>query len=139
MTLYNIGLESGLDRSAFRAALFGMWSEFFAAFLAQRYIAGPKARKLVAVMLNPGIDRPLLSAVTMAGCTAMLMAPMMTLFVTILHNGFSADVVPLWLSKLVVNFPFALCLQIFYVGPLVRWVFKLIFNSRPFAHSSYSQ
>ncbi len=66
----------------------------------------------------------------MAGFTVSMMAPMMTLFVTILHNGFVKNVPLLWLPKLALNFPFALCIQIFYIGPLVRFIFRTIFKNQ---------
>ncbi|WP_411682512.1 hypothetical protein [Clostridium thailandense] len=36
----------------------------------------------------------------------------------------------LWLPKLALNFPFALCIQIFYIGPLVRFIFRTIFKNQ---------
>ena len=60
MTLYNLSLEFGLAPETFQAAFWGMWAEVLAAFIAQRYIAGPVARKMVARMVTPGIDRPML-------------------------------------------------------------------------------
>lgn len=56
------------------------------------------------------------------------MAPLMSLAATILHNGLTIEVPILWLTALIKNFPMALFLQIFYVGPLVRLVFRTIFK-----------
>lgn len=130
MTLYNTVLEYGLNYSTFLNAFLDMWYEAIAAFLAQKFVAGPIVKKLVSRLLKPGTDKPLFITLAMAGCTVSLMAPMMTLFVTILHNGFVNNVPILWLPKLAINFPFALCLQIFYVGPLVRLIFRTIFKNQ---------
>jgi hypothetical protein len=136
MTLYNLGLDNGLTPATFFKALKGMWFEAAAAFIAQRYIAGPMAKKMVAHMVKPGVDRPIIVTLVMAGCTVMMMAPMMTLFVTILHLGFNPDIPIHWLPRLVLNLPFALCLQIFYAGPLVRFLFRTLFRNQLAAHQA---
>lgn len=128
MTLYNMVLESGLYYSTFPSAFLDMWPEAAAAFLAQKFVSGPIARKLTARLVEPYNGKPVLNILVMAGCTVSLMAPLMTLFVTILHNGFVINFPLLWLPKLVINFPFALCIQIFYIGPSVRLIFRTIFK-----------
>lgn len=130
MTLYNLSLEFGLKYSTFLNAFLGMWYEALAAFIAQKFIAGPIVKKLVFQRFKPGIDKPIFITIAMAGFTVSLMAPMITLFVTLLHHGFVSNVLILWLPKLVVNFPVALCLQIFYIGPLVRFIFRTIFKKQ---------
>lgn len=130
MTLYNMVLEYGLNYSTFQNAFLDMWYEAIAAFLAQKFVAGPIVKKLVFRLLKPGVDKPIFITLAMAGFTVSIMAPMMTLFVTIFHNGFVKNVPLLWLPKLALNFPFALCLQIFYIGPLVRLIFRTIFKSQ---------
>lgn len=128
MTFYNMVLEFGLNYSTFPNAFLDMWYEAIAAFFAQKFVAGPIVKKLVFKLFKPSIDKPILITLAMAGCTVSIMAPMMTLFVTILHNGFVSNVPLLWLPKLALNFPFALCLQVFYIGPLVRLIFRTIFK-----------
>ncbi len=54
MTLYNAALAQGLSYSSFIAALRTMWPEAVAAFLAQRYVAAPVVRRLVARSFRPG-------------------------------------------------------------------------------------
>jgi len=130
MTLYNSVLENGFTYSSFLKALTGMWYEALAACVIQTFIASPVVKKRVFHMLKPGVDHPLLITLAMAGCTVSVMAPIMTLFVTLLHHGFSANVPLLWLPKLALNFPFALCIQIFYVGPLVRFLFRILFKKQ---------
>lgn len=56
------------------------------------------------------------------------MAPLMSLAATILHNGLTIEVPLLWMNAIIKNFPMALFLQIFYVGPLVRLVFRTTFK-----------
>lgn len=130
MTLYNMSLEFGLSYSTFQNAFLGMWAEVIAAFIAQKFIAGPIAKRLTFRFLKPGVDKPIFISLAMAGFTVCLMAPLMTLFVSILHNGLVRDLPLRWLPKLVQNFPFALCIQVFYVGPLVRLIFRTIFKKQ---------
>ncbi len=130
MTFYNMVLEFGLTYTIFQKAFLGMWVEAVAAFFAQKFIAGPIARKLTFRFFKPGTDNPILITIVMAGFTVSMMAPLMTLFVSFLHNGFVKDLPLLWLPKLVQNFPFALCIQLFYVGPFVRLIFRTIFKKQ---------
>jgi hypothetical protein len=130
MTCYNMVLEFGLSYETFLNALLGMWPEAIGAFIAQRYLAGPIVQKKVQGWFKPGHDKPIFTIVAMVGCTVCLMCPIMTLYVTILHHGLTSDLIILWLPKLVQNFPFALCIQLFYVGPFVRFVFKTIFKQQ---------
>lgn len=58
--------------------------------------------------------------------TVCLMVPTITLIVTFIHNGFNANWFTSWITTAVKCFPMALCLQLFFVGPLVRHIFALL-------------
>ena len=130
MTFYNAGLENGVTFATFGYALMHMWPEAVGAFIAQRCIAAPIVHRLVRRVFTPGEDKPIFIILATAGFTVSLMAPMMTFYVSFMHMGFSADFLSRWLSKLVLNFPFALCAQVFYVGPLVRLIFRTLFRKQ---------
>lgn len=127
MTLYNMSLELGFSNSLFFIALKGMWVEAALAFFAQRYLAGPIAKKLTFKFFPPESSNQLFIILAMAGFTVYIMAPVMTFLVNIYHNGITSHLIEQWIPKLVVNFPFALFIQIFIAGPVVRRVFRLIF------------
>lgn len=135
MTFYNIVLEDGLKYSTFLNAFWNMWPEAIAAFIAQKLIAGPIAKRLAFRLFKPNVDKPIFITLAIAGFTVSIMAPIMTLFVTILHNGFIIAVPLIWLPKLAQNYPCALILQIFYIGPLVRLIFRTIFRKQLSAES----
>lgn len=123
MTLFNIAQEMGLSYETMLVALKEMWIEAIIAFVVQRYVAGPFARRTLVRQFDgaaPGVR-----TVTMAACNVMLMAPIMTLIVNAMYNGISADLPMIWLRRLLFNFPFALCMQVFYVGPLARLIFRM--------------
>lgn len=130
MTFYNHALAEGLTYDCFLQALVHMWPEAAAAFLIVRLVANPLVGHLLPLIIDVKTSKKTMIAIVRAGCTAFIMCPCMTLFVTILYHGFTSDWLLLWLPKIVVNFPFALFLQIFYLGPLVRIIFQLIFKKQ---------
>lgn len=130
MTFYNTGLEQGVTFSTFSYALKHMWVEVIGAFIAQRYIASPLVRRLVGRIFEPGKDKPIFIILATAGFTVSIMAPIMTLYVSVYHMGFCEALLGNWLKKLVQNYPFALCAQVFYVGPLVRLIFRTLFRKQ---------
>lgn len=126
MTLYNIALEMGFEYITFRMALKSMWIEAVIAFFVQRYIARPMVRRIVSGLVEIEKTKELMLNTLFSLVTVFIMAPCMTFIVNLLHNGFTKDVIILWLPKLAVNFPFALIIQTYFVGPFVRFVFKRI-------------
>jgi hypothetical protein len=130
MAAYNSALQNGLSYTTFPLVLRTMWPEAAAAFVLQRFAAGPAVKRLLPRIVDAASAKPLLVSVYTAGLTVFLMAPMMTLFVTLLKNGFVKEVPLAWLRNLAANFLFALCIQVFYVGPFVRLVFRLLFKKR---------
>ena len=58
------------------------------------------------------------------------MCPMMSFAATVLYDGFSAEFVAQWLQKIVLNFPFAFFSQMFFVQPLVRFLFGALFRKQ---------
>lgn len=128
MTLYNDVLVYGFTYECFVQALINMWPEAIAAFLIVKFVANPLVGKLMHYIIDVKTSKKTMIAIVRAGCTAFFMCPCMTLFVTFFHNGLTTDWLLLWIPKLVINFPFALFLQIFYLGPFVRLVFRTIFK-----------
>lgn len=62
--------------------------------------------------------------------TVCQIVPVITLFATLVHNGLSADWFCQWIQLAVICFPMALCAQVFFVGPLVRFVFRRMFRKQ---------
>lgn len=74
------------------------------------------------------MDKPVLVTVVRAGVTVCLMCPTMSFWATLIFHGISSEFVSTWLQTIVCNFPMALCWQVFFCGPLVRKIFRLIFH-----------
>ena len=47
---------------------------------------------------------------------------------SLLHGGVNPGFFPRWIQLAGQCFPAALILQVFYIGPLVRWLFRLLFR-----------
>ena len=62
--------------------------------------------------------------------TVCQIVPVITLFATLVHNGLAADWFCQWIQLAVICFPMALCAQVFFVGPLVRFVFRMMFRKQ---------
>ena len=45
-------------------------------------------------------------------------------------NNFLINFIPYWLQKVVLNFPFALLSQLFFIQPLTRTIFRAIFKNK---------
>ena len=52
------------------------------------------------------------------------MCPLMSLAATILFQHAGRQIIAVWLQTTALNFPMALCWQLFFAGPLVRFLFR---------------
>ncbi|MCI1306388.1 MAG: DUF2798 domain-containing protein [Lachnospiraceae bacterium] len=63
--------------------------------------------------------------------TVCLMCPTMSLIATVLFKKFhEAGLIGVWLQTAALNFPMALCWQIFFAGPAGRWIFRKLFRKK---------
>ena len=104
MVCYNIAIDKG-----------GMTNEVF--LLAFR-------------LVNPKEDKPVFVTLAICSMIVCLMCPVMSLIATVLFAHPGNQVIAVWLQKFALNFPMALCWQIFFGGVFVRnlftWVKKAI-------------
>ena len=61
------------------------------------------------------------------GTTVCVMCPLMSLVATLLFKHPGNQIAAVWLQTFAVNFPMALCFQLFFCGPFVRMLFRRIF------------
>lgn len=129
MTVYAISLNmGGLSYIVFAIAIKEMWIEYVIVFLLIFFVITKLAQKLAFRIFTPGKDKTIFIILAIQSFTVCQIVPLITLIATFLHNGFVADWFPRWIELAAHCFPVALCLQLFYVGPLVRWIFRLIFD-----------
>lgn len=125
--LYNIaGNSGGLEYAMFGTALGSMWLPYLFAVLYELAIAKPLAVKLAFKIVSPA-GKPLFKILAMAISMVTIMCSTMSLFVVVMMNKIDSELPGKWLSLLVRNYPFALCIQLFIAGPLVRFLFRAIF------------
>lgn len=129
MTVYNLAMETGgLQYAIFEEAIVAMWPAYIFAFIIENFIIGWLAKKLAFRIVSPKEDKPIFVILAMSSFMCCLMAPTMSMFNTIIHHGFVLDLPVLWLIALFKNFPMAICIQTFFVGPLVRLIFRNLFK-----------
>ena len=130
MICYNISLNTGgMSNSVFLAAfneLIYMWP---IAFVLEFVVVERIAHKLALRFVNPEKDNPKLFVIALSSIIVCLMCPLMSLVATLLFKNAGSEVVSVWLQTWVFNFPMAFFSQIFYIGPLVRTIFGLIFRN----------
>ncbi len=129
-TVYNVSINSGgISKDVFLLAVKEVPLEFITAFLIEALIAFRLSQKLAFRIVDPAKDRPVFVMLTITCMTVCIMCPSMSFAATVFYNGFTVNFFSDWLNKLVFNFPFAIFLQIFFVGPLVRFIFRKVFRN----------
>ena len=124
MICYNIALNvGGLQNYVFLAAfkeLIIMWP---IAVVLELAFVGKLAQILAFRFVTPGKDPMIMMILAISSMSVCLMCPLMSLVATILFKDAGAEFVAVWLQTTAMNFPMALCWQMFFAGPLVRNVF----------------
>lgn len=116
--------------------------EFVLAFLCEIFIGSPLSLKFAFKAIDPKKNDPMIVETAIVCATAVIMCTVMSFLATILYNGiiavgiyggdftnFIVNFIPYWMQKIVLNFPFALLSQLFFIQPLVRRIFKAIFKN----------
>lgn len=131
MTVYTKTLgEGGLSYGVFAAALKEMWIEYLIVFVLIFFLITRTALKLAGKIIDPGKNSPIILTIAIQSFTVILIVPMITLCATFLHNGMTDSWFIQWITTAALCFPAAYCLQIFFVGPFVRFLFRTIFSKQ---------
>lgn len=100
--------------------------EYIVVFCAIFFVISPNAQKLTFKTIDPTKAKPL-SIILMIQCFAVCqIVPVITLFATLVHNGISINWFNQWIQLILMCFPFALFMQIFIIGPFVRFIFRSV-------------
>ncbi len=131
MTVYTVALKfGGLEYQVFLIAIKEMWLEYIIVFCLIFFIITNTAKKLAFRIIDPSIDKPIFITLAIQCMTVCQIVPVITLIATFIHNGFTANWFTNWIELAVTCFPMALCLQVFYIGPLVRFIFRNLFRKQ---------
>lgn len=131
MVVYNISMDKGgVSNEVFLLAFNELVIMGIAGFILEMLVAGPLAKKLAFRMVTPGKDKMFMVILAISSITVCLMCPMMSLIATVLFKGVNSQLIAKWIQTTALNFPMALCWQIFFAGPFVRWIFKHLFPEK---------
>ena len=125
MIVYNVALNTGgVSGQTFLLATHEMIIMVPVAFVLEFFIVGKIAQKLAFTVMKP-TDRPQFITYAISICICCIMCPTMSLIATFLFKTPSFGT---WVQTFGMNFPMAICYQMFYCGPFVRLIFRLIFR-----------
>ncbi len=128
MIVYNVALNTGgVTSVTFMAALHELPIMAPIAFLLEFFIVGKLARKLAFTVMRP-TDRPAFITFAISICICCIMCPIMSLIATVLFKD--TKTFGTFIQTWGMNFPMAMLYQMFYCGPLVRLIYRLIFKEK---------
>lgn len=131
MVVYNISIDKGgLTNEVFILAFSELLLMGIVGFILEILIAGPLAKKLAFRLVKPGEDKLIYVILAISSITVCLMCPMMSFVATVLFKGVDSQLIAKWIQTTALNFPMALCWQIFFAGPVVRLLFRRIFHEK---------
>ena len=130
MVCYNISINiGGMSNKVFIMALGELPIMGAIAFLLEFLLIGHITKKIAFNMVNPKETKTILMIIIISSLTVCFMCPLMSFFATVLFNYSGiGNLLANWFEITVKNFPMALCWQIFYAGPFVRFIFRKIFK-----------
>ena len=107
--------------------------EFVLAYTLEILMGSPCSFKLASNVFNPRETHPVLFETAIICATVGLMCPAMSFIAALLYYPYYAgfDVFTLlanWVKLVCFNFPFAFFSQLFFIQPLIRKTFKLLFR-----------
>ena len=136
MTLYNLVLATGrFTNASFVFALREMWLEYLLITLCAYFISGPLAKKLAFRVVQPG-DRPVFIILSIQVFTVVCQVALASILGVWHGAGFTVQFLPNYLIAYCRNFMLALPLQLLLVGPLARFIFRLLFRRGPKAENA---
>ena len=132
MTIYNLYLNGTIGKMTFIEGISDFFIGFIIAFVLDMFIVGPNAKK-IAFKLTMNTEKKIYTVLTISTCMVIGMAFFMSIYglvTTYIHSGYTSNtVVKDYFIVFGKNFIMALPLQIFIMGPLVRFIFTKYMKS----------
>lgn len=106
--------------------------EFCFAYSLECLVGSPLSFKMASRMFDPKKNHPMIFETVIISCTVLIMCPAMSFIAAWIYYPYYAGfnlltLLANWIKLICYNFPFAFFSQIFFIQPLVRWVFGKIF------------
>jgi hypothetical protein len=131
MICYNISLNiGGMKNEVFLSAFHELIIMGPIAFILDFFIVGHIAKKISFKIVDPAKENPFHLVLAISAVSVAFMCPLMSLAATILFKNAGSEFVAVWFQTTAFNFPMAFFWQIFFAGPLVRFIFSLIFKNK---------
>ncbi len=128
MEVYNAALRhGGVSNSSFAIPILEMVLLSAIVIALETLFARPLAKRLALKLVDPHKDRPIAVILVFSVLTVCCMCPMMSLVAVLLFKRSEGEWIAKWIQTVALNFPMALCWQLFIAGPLVRLVFRKMF------------
>ena len=128
---YNIALDKGgLSNAVFLLAFHELTFMWPIAVILELFVVEKLAQKLAFRIIAPESNEPIFIVLAISAITVCLMCPMMSLVATVLFKNPGSEIIAVWFQTTVMNFPMALFWQIFFAGPCVRFVFRMLFRKQ---------
>ena len=134
MICYNIAISTGGMRDAvFRMALGELRIMWPLAIVLEMFVMEKPVMFLTSRVATK--EMPFFFVLLIrCSLTVCLMCPPMSLAATMLFKDFhEAGFIGVWLQTAALNFPMALCWQIFFAGPAGRGIFRVLFRKKTVA------
>ncbi len=130
MVCYNISIHTGgLSNFVFIEAFKELPFMWIVAIILEFFLIGKVAHNLTFKVLDPKKTPSIIISYGISIVIVCFMCPIMSLIATIFINKPSLDIfISSWLQSMVLSFPMAMCFQLFYAGPIVRFIFNLFKN-----------
>ena len=132
MVTYNIALQhGGVNMEVLSIVAQAIWAPMIIASIVENLFVGKMAKRIAFKVVDPRKSQPIFVTLAISAVTVCFMCPIMTLIATLLFEFPGWDmVIANWLKTFTLSFPAAMCWNIFYGGPLARWLLKLIFRPK---------
>ena len=129
MICYNIALNiGGMSNEVFLSAFHELVIMGPIAFVLDFFFVGTIAKKKALKIVNPEKENPFHLVLAISFISVAFMCPLMSLAATLLFK--ETKTFGTWIETWARNFPMAICYQMFYCGPFVRLIFRLLFRRK---------
>lgn len=132
MIVHSVAINStdGLINHTFLIALKEFPIEGIIVFVLAYFVASPIDKKLAFRMVNPKDDNQMLIILSIQTFTVLVMVGLMSIYALFVQHLINSNTVCNYIVLYCKNFIMAYPLQIFFVGPLVRNGFRIIFKKQ---------
>ncbi len=132
MIVYSVAINSpeGLSNQTFFIALKEFPIEGIIVFLLAFLVASPIAKKLAFRIVNPEKDNKMFIILSIQTFTVLTMVGLMSVYALFAQHLINSNIVCNYIVLYCKNFIMAYPLQIFFVGPLVRNSFRIVFKKQ---------